>query len=133
MADHAGRETEQRFASLESCWDPVTIAHLDRIGVGAGWSCLEIGGGGGSLGAWLGQHVGPSGSVLVTDIDPRWIGVSTASNVEVRRHDIVDDELDDRRFDLVHARLVLLHLPERRRALAKMVAALKARRLAVDR
>jgi SAM-dependent methyltransferase len=61
----------------------------------------------------------------VTDIDPRWMGAGTASNIELRRHDIVDDELDEGRFDLVHARLVLPHLPERRRALAKMLAALK--------
>jgi SAM-dependent methyltransferase len=125
VLDNAGHETEQRFASLASCWDPVTIAHFEGIGVAEGWSCLEVGGGGGSLGAWLGQRVGPAGSVLVTDIDPRWMGAGTASNIEVRRHDIVNDELDEGRFDLVHARLVLLHLSERRRALAKMVAALK--------
>jgi SAM-dependent methyltransferase len=125
VLDNAGEETEQRFASLESCWDPVTIAHFERIGVGEAWSCLEVGGGGGSLGAWLGERVGPVGSVLVTDIDPRWMGFATAPNVQVRQHDIVNDQLDEGRFDLVHARLVLLHLPERLRALARMVAALK--------
>jgi SAM-dependent methyltransferase len=125
VLDNAARETEQRFASLEACWDPVTIAHLERIGVAGGWSCLEVGGGGGSLGAWLGERVGPAGSVLVTDIDPRWMGAGTTSNIEVRHHDIVNDELDEGRFDLVHARLVLLHLPQRGQALAKMVAALK--------
>jgi SAM-dependent methyltransferase len=125
VLDNAGMEAEQRFASLAACWDPVTIAHFDRIGVGDGWSCLEVGGGGGSLGAWLGERVGPAGYVLVTDIDPRWIGTATAANIEVRRHDIVNDPLDIERFDLVHARLVLLHLPERRRALSRMVRALK--------
>jgi SAM-dependent methyltransferase len=108
-----------------ACWDPVTIAHFERIGVDVGWSCLEVGGGGGSLGAWLGRRVGESGSVLVTDIDPRWIGSEVAANVEVRRHDIVNDELEEGRFDLAHARLVLLHLPERDRVLAKMISALK--------
>ena len=125
VLDNAERETEQRFASLEACWDPVTIAHFERIGVGDGWACLEVGGGGGSLGAWLGRRVGADGRVLVTDIDPRWMGAGRARNVEVRLHDIVNDELDEASFDLVHARLLLLHLPERRRVLAKMVAALK--------
>jgi SAM-dependent methyltransferase len=125
VLDNADRETEQRFASLAACWDPVTTAHLERIGVDAGWSCLEVGGGGGSLGAWLGQRVGQSGSVLVTDIDPRWIGTEVAANVEVRRHDIVNDDLAEGGFDLAHARLVLLHLPERARVLAKMIRALK--------
>lgn len=125
VLDNADRETEQRFASLESCWDPVTIAHFERIGVAEGWSCLEVGGGGGSLGAWLGERVGGDGSVLITDIDPRWMNPGITTNVELRRHDIVNDELDECRFDLVHARLVLLHLPERRRVLGKMVAALR--------
>jgi SAM-dependent methyltransferase len=124
VLDNADRETEQRFASLEACWDPVTVAHFERIGVAPGWACLEVGGGGGSLGAWLGDRVGATGNVLVTDIDPRWMG-DGAANVEVRRHDIVRDELDAGPFDLVHARLVLLHLPERRRALEKMVGALR--------
>src|SRR6266536_610522 len=125
VLDNAERETEQRFASLEACWDPVTIAHFERIGVGDRWACLEVGGGGGSLGAWLGRRVGAEGRVLVTDIDPRWMGAGRARNVEVRLHDIVNDELDEASFDLVHARLLLLHLPERRRVLAKMVGALK--------
>jgi SAM-dependent methyltransferase len=43
----------------------------------------------------------------------------------VRLHDIVNDELDQASFELVHARLLLLHVPERRRVLVKMVAALK--------
>ncbi len=125
VLDNAERETEQRFASLEACWDPVTIVHFERIGVSDGWACLEVGGGGGSLGAWLGRRVGAEGRVLVTDIDPRWMGAGRARNVEVRLHDIVNDELDEASFDLVHARLLLLHLPEPRRVLAKMVAALK--------
>jgi SAM-dependent methyltransferase len=43
----------------------------------------------------------------------------------VRRHDIVNEELGEGRFDLAHARLVLLHLPERRDVMAKMIRALK--------
>jgi SAM-dependent methyltransferase len=125
VLDNTDQATEQRFASLAACWDPVTIDHFERIGVGEGWSCLEVGGGGGSLGAWLGERVGPTGSVLVTDIDPRWMGGTSSPNVEVRLHDIVNDDLERGRFDVVHARLVLLHLPERRSALQKMVEAVK--------
>lgn len=125
VLDKSKRWTGERFASLESSWDPVTIGHLERIGVGEGWTCLEVGGGGGSIGAWLGTRVGPSGQVVVTDINPRWIGRGLTPNVEVVRHDIVVDDLDADCFDLVHARLVLLHLPERDRALEQMVRALK--------
>jgi SAM-dependent methyltransferase len=43
----------------------------------------------------------------------------------VRRHDIVNDPLPAASFDLIHARLVLVHLPEREKVLARLVAALK--------
>ncbi|WP_433984037.1 methyltransferase domain-containing protein [Tunturiibacter empetritectus] len=73
----------------------------------------------------LAARVGPAGHVLVTDIDPRFLESLQALNLEVRRHDIATDPLPEAAFDLVHSRLVLLHLPEREKALARMVAALK--------
>ena len=42
----------------------------------------------------------------------------------MRRHDIAADELPDERFDLIHARLVLEHIPGRDIALERMVALL---------
>lgn len=35
------------------------------------------------------------------------------------------EPLPEAAFDLVHARLVLMHLPEREQALARMISALK--------
>ncbi|HTC75094.1 MAG TPA: methyltransferase domain-containing protein [Edaphobacter sp.] len=123
--DNAGREASARFAALAAMYDPVTIRHLEDRGVSSGWHCLEVGGGGGSIAAWLAARVGSTGRVLVTDIDPRFLESLHIPNLEVRRHDIVNDSLPEGAFDLVHSRLVLLHLPEREKALARMVAALK--------
>jgi SAM-dependent methyltransferase len=123
--DNRKPQTEQRFGSLEACYDPVTIRHLEATGVTEGWRCLEVGGGGGSIARWLSTRVGERGSVLVTDIEPRWMGGLDAANVEVRVHDIVTDPLPEATFDLVHARLVLVHLPGRRRALDSMLASLR--------
>lgn len=113
---------EQREA-MQRCLDPTTFSRLEGLGVGPGWRCLDVGGGGGSVADWLGRRVGKTGSVLVTDTAPD--GLRSTENVEVRQHDIATDELPEGQFDLVHARLVLLHLPERRRALARMVRALR--------
>jgi ubiquinone/menaquinone biosynthesis C-methylase UbiE len=124
VLDNAGEQTGERFAGLEHCFDPVTIRGLEATGVSDGWSCLEVGGGGGSIARWLAPRVGPEGKVVVTDINPRWLD-ATAENVELRRHDIVRDRLEERAFDLVHARLVLLHLPERQSALERMIGALR--------
>jgi SAM-dependent methyltransferase len=45
--------------------------------------------------------------------------------VEVRQHDVAADPPPGGDFDLVHARLVLVHVPDRAAALAHMVAALR--------
>lgn len=126
--DNAGQQAGQRFASLETLHDPWTIRHLEATGIGPGWQCWEIGGGGGSIAAWLGERCGPSGSVLVTDLDPRFLVENAALNhppITIQRHDIVTDPMPAQRFDLIHARLVLIHLPAREQVLDRLVAALK--------
>jgi SAM-dependent methyltransferase len=123
--DNAGREASSRFDALAAMYDPGTIRHLEDRGITSGWHCLEVGGGGGSIATWLAARVGPAGRVLVTDIDPRFLQSLQSPNLEVRRHDIVNNPLPEAAFDLIHSRLVLLHLPEREKALARMVAALK--------
>lgn len=124
VLDNASEQTGQRFTSLETCFDPASIRQLEHVGVTEGWSCLEVGGGGGSIARWLSDRVGPSGNVLVTDINPRWIDAG-ATNVELRRHDITCDPLPEEAFDLIHARLVLLHLPDHDQVLRRMLKSLK--------
>jgi SAM-dependent methyltransferase len=46
-------------------------------------------------------------------------------NLETRRQDIVSDDIGEGVFDLVHARAVLEHVPHRKDALRRMVAAIK--------
>jgi SAM-dependent methyltransferase len=125
LLDNAGKETPGRFAALSALLDPGTIRHLQDRGVAPGWHCLEVGGGSGSIASWLAHRVGPTGHILATDIDPRFLESLNLPNLEVRRHDIATDPLPEAAFDLVHARLVLMHLPERETALARMISALK--------
>jgi SAM-dependent methyltransferase len=121
----AEREAEQRFSSLHALHDVHTIRHLLATGVGPGWQCLEIGGGGGSMGQWLADRVGAEGHVLVTDIDPRFLAEGGRPNLEVRRHDIGVDPLPEAVFDLIHTRLVLIHVPQREATIGRLVNALK--------
>ena len=125
VLDNAAEQAGQRFTSLETCLDPATIRHFEALGVAEGWNCLEVGGGGGSIARWLSRRVGESGRVLATDINPRFLDGSKEGNLEIRLHDIRKDELPGGEFDLVHARLVLIHLPERRQVLSHLVASLK--------
>jgi SAM-dependent methyltransferase len=125
LLDNAAPQAPVRFGALSALYDCGTIQHLDNLPVGPGWNCLEVGGGGGSIATWLAARVGNTGRVLVTDLDPRFLDASKFSNMEIRRHDIVTDPLPDAAFDLIHARLVLIHIPEREKVLARLVAALK--------
>ena len=123
--DNASRETPARFDALSGMFDRGTIRHLEDRGVSEGWRCLEVGGGGGSITAWLANRVGTEGHVVVTDIDPRFLEPLAAQNIEVRKHNIVTDPLPDATFDLIHARLVLVHLAEREKVLTRLGSALK--------
>jgi hypothetical protein len=93
--------------------------------VTGGWACWEIGAGGGSIAQWLAERVGPAGSVLATDIDPRFIPPSQLGHLEVARHDITADAIPPARYHLIHARLVLSHLPQRRDVLVRLTQALR--------
>jgi SAM-dependent methyltransferase len=74
---------------------------------------------------WPCQRVGSSGHVLATDIDTRFLECLDYPNLEVRRHNIGSEPLPECAFDLVHGRLVLMHLPERERALQSMASPVK--------
>jgi len=125
LLDNGGKETPTRFAALSALFDAGTIGHLEQRGVGPGWHCLEVGAGGGTIARWLANRVGSTGRVLATDIDPRFLESLKIPNLEVRRHDISADPVPEAAFDLVHARLVLMHLPERETVLARLISALR--------
>jgi SAM-dependent methyltransferase len=122
---NAAPQAAARLRVLSDIFDPGTVRHLEARGVGNGWSCLEVGGGLGTVTRWLANRVGERGQVLTTDIDTCHLDSMHLPNVEVRRHDIVSDTLPEAAFDLVYTRLVLEHVSEPDRALARMVGAVK--------
>lgn len=123
--ENSATQAATRFSALADIFDPGTIRHLTEIGVGNGWHCLEVGAGGGSIVTWLCNRVGDNGQVLATDIDTRFLDGLKRSNLEVSRHDVSSDPLPQAKFDLVHFRLVLGHLPNRDEVLGRLVAALR--------
>jgi SAM-dependent methyltransferase len=123
--DNSHIQAGDRLAALDQLFDPGTIHHLEDRGVASGWQCLEVGGGTGSIATWLSERVGPSGRVVVTDINTRFLDALQRPNLEVRKHNIVTDPLPEGAFDLVHVRLVLMHVPERDAVLSRLIKALK--------
>lgn len=114
-----------RLVAMAALFDPVTTGHMDRIGVGPGWRCWEVGAGGTSIVHWLAGRAGRAGYVLATDIDTTLVAAAAGPTVTVLRHDVAADLPPGGGYDLVHARLVLVHVPDREQALASMVRALR--------
>lgn len=134
--DNSAAEAVDQLASLEQCLDPVTIARLTSLNLPRGARCWEIGAGAGSVAAWLATQIGAAGQVVATDINiDRLAQLAPLANVTVCRHDVASlitpradsgehTPMDERPYDLIHARLVLLHLPSRRQILEFLASCL---------
>ncbi|MFD8806567.1 methyltransferase domain-containing protein [Streptomyces sp. NPDC059597] len=125
LLDNRQTEAQERFDAFASLFDPTTFRHLGRLGVGPGRRCWEVGAGGTSVVSWLARKVGPAGEVVATDIDTTRLAAADRPPVRVLAHDVGTEEPPGQHFDLVHARLVLVHVPDRERALRSMIDALK--------
>lgn len=118
------RELE-RLRAIERVCDPPSRRRLLATGLQAGWRCLEVGPGAGSVLSWMSEVVGPTGRVEVVDLSTKFLAGDLPSNVAVRQGDIRTMPLSDSSFDLVHARYVRIHLPDSDVALSRMLACLK--------
>jgi ubiquinone/menaquinone biosynthesis C-methylase UbiE len=125
LLDKQREVARQRLGVLERISDPGTIDYLERIGVAEGWHCLELGAGGGSIAAWLCRRVGSAGRVVATDVETHFLRELALDNLQVLEHDAAADPLDVADFDLVHARNVLIHIPQREEVLRKLARAVK--------
>jgi SAM-dependent methyltransferase len=122
--DPSWSDERRRLALIEVCYDPMTISQLTDLGVAAGWRCLDIGAGRGSIARWLGDRVGSDGRVVAMDLDTRFF--EDEAGIEARRGDILTDEIEQDAFDLVHCRLLLHHLRGRQvEAVRRMASALQ--------
>ena len=119
-------EAMDRFTAFATLFDPSTFRHLDGLGLAPGWRCWEVGAGGTSV-------VRAPGGAGRARRATCWPPTSTCRGPRARRRPTSRSSSTTSRadpppggpFDLVHARLVLVHVPERDAALANMVAALR--------
>ncbi|WP_419992793.1 class I SAM-dependent methyltransferase [Streptomyces boninensis] len=119
------QETE-RLRTNEAIWDPGTFERFRSLGVSDGWHCLEVGAGSGSAARHLAELAGPSGRVVAADLETvRLDADREAGTFECWEIDVRDDELPAESFDLVHARMLVQHLPDRESVIAKFVRALR--------
>lgn len=103
---------------LAAILDPFTTGRLTPL-ITPSSRCLEVAAGAGTIARWLAER---TGEVVATDLDPSHIPAHPRLRVE--RHDLTRDPLPADHYDLIHARLVLGHLPTRQELISKLAAAL---------
>jgi SAM-dependent methyltransferase len=114
-----------RLDSLTALYDPGSLAVCDSLGLAPGWRCLDVGAGTGTLALALAERVAPKGTVVALDIDTRFLEPLATPQLEPVALDVTERPLPQAEFDLVHARLLLEHLPARGDVLSNMIRAAK--------
>ena len=115
-----------RLEQLAATYDPITRSQLARLPLPRTARCLDVGAGSGTIVRWLAEHR-PDGRIVAVDRDTRLLAPLPQRYPQVRvcRMDITRDAWsDDERFDLIHARFVLMHLPDRLAVLKQLVSLL---------
>ena len=120
--DNDDVEAVDRHHYLSEMLDGVTLNRLAGLGDLTGKRFLEFGAGGGSVARWMADQAGPSGRVLATDINP--LHLRPYPGMEVLRHDLVTEPVPEGPWDVIHGRLVLLHIPQREEILRRLGDAL---------
>jgi ubiquinone/menaquinone biosynthesis C-methylase UbiE len=115
-----GRTSEeyQRLRWQARLWEPTTARVLDKVGVGPGMRCLDVGCGPGEVMRLMAERVGASGQVTGVDNDGRLgrealeiLRATVPGRFEFAHADVeATDELPGGPFDLVYARILLTHL-----------------------
>ena len=119
--------------TLQSWLGPATEVMLDLAAIGPGDRVLDVAAGAGEPAITTAKRVGPTGSVLATDISPnilacarRAAAAQGVTNLETRVMDGEHLDLPDASFDAVLSRVGLIYFPDRQRALAEMRRVLRS-------
>lgn len=101
---------------------------LDHTRLGAGDSAIDLGCGPRGVLDLLAARVGPAGRVMGLDFDAASVALAEAfalerglSNVQVMRGDAGNTGLPDSSFDAVHARTLLINVPDPAAVVTEMV------------
>ncbi|MEZ4328091.1 MAG: class I SAM-dependent methyltransferase [Polyangiales bacterium] len=117
-----GEDAADRLTLVQAIYGQTSQRGLSAGAPLAGLRVLELACGTGSMTRWLAEQVGPSGSVTGIDASDAQLSVAAERcrdlpNVRFLRMDAADTDLPPSSFDLVYARLLLMHVPEPLRVL----------------
>ena len=128
----AGPAEIERLAFQGEVWRSMTESLLDRLGIGAGMHCLDVGAGIGLVSLPLAQRVGPSGSVAAVEAAPLYAETlreeaarKDISNLQVVESDLRKFPVARAKYDLIFSRWVFSFLPDAESVLKRLVPGLK--------
>jgi SAM-dependent methyltransferase len=102
---------------------------LERLGLGPGWRCLDVGAGGGDVSIALGEMVGREGRVYAVDSDPRArdeVARTAATYTQViALTQAGEDLILPEEVDLAFCRFLLLHVHDPSVVLRRMAAVVR--------
>jgi ubiquinone/menaquinone biosynthesis C-methylase UbiE len=111
----------ERLRTQARAWEPAMVRLLEQLRLGPGARCLDAGCGPGEGMRLMAERVGRAGRVTGIDIDAP-LGEQALAMLRGEGHDQCDfarvdltagEAIPGAPFDLVYARLLLFHLPER--------------------
>ena len=105
------------------------VTALNRLGLGPGWRCLDVGAGGGDVSVALAEMVGRDGRVYAVDSDPLSrdeVAQSAAAHTQViALTQAGEDLILPEQVDLAFCRFLLLHVLDPAVVVRRMAAVVK--------
>jgi ubiquinone/menaquinone biosynthesis C-methylase UbiE len=102
---------------------------LERLGLGAGWRCVDVGAGGGDVSVALAEMVGRNGRVYAVDSDPLArdeVARAAAAHAQVVALTQAGEDLSlPEEVDLAFCRFLLLHVLDPAVVVAKMATVVR--------
>jgi len=102
---------------------------LERLGIGPGWRCVDVGAGGGDVSVALAEIVGRDGRVYAVDSDPAARDVAAAAAATFSQVLAItqagEDLLLPEPVDLAFCRFLLMHVVEPATVVARMRQAVR--------
>jgi SAM-dependent methyltransferase len=121
--DNSSPDAQDQVRYLAQILDPHTFAVLDGLNLPVGGRFADLGAGAGTVTGWLIEQGGPDSHVVVVDQDPRH--VREHPQLTVVAQDVATVDVPPGSLDLVHARLLFMHLENPEQVLRRWVTALK--------
>jgi SAM-dependent methyltransferase len=127
-----GASDAARLDLIHTVYGPISYRGLEAADISMALRAADIGCGTGTISRWMAQRMGPNSQVDGIDISKDQIEVALSRPAEINSGRITFAEgsayeppLTSNTYDIVFCRLVLCHLKEPARAIAKMISLLK--------